>query len=96
MANDCCRHFGSACFNIQQQVLDGSPRLYFSKWAEAIPLWDQTAASIMDALVKVCCTFELPEIMHSDQGRAFESLLLHQTLEAFGIKKSRTSLSPSR
>ena len=40
--------------------------------------------------MKLCCTFGLPEMIHSDQGQAFESLLLHQTLEAFGIKKSRT------
>jgi len=32
-----------------------------------------------------------PQILHSDQGRNFESSILAQTLEAFGIKKSRTT-----
>ena len=36
--------------------------------------------------MKLCCTFGLPEIIHSDQGRAFESLLLHQTLEALASR----------
>eukprot|EP00731_Ephydatia_muelleri_P003091 Em0001g3091a len=64
---------------------------YFTKWAEAIPLKNQTAALINEALVKLCCIFGLPSIIHSDQGRAFESLLLRHTLDAFGIKKSRTT-----
>ena len=31
------------------------------------------------------------EILHSDQGRNFESTLFHQVLEAFGIHKCRTT-----
>lgn len=57
-----------------------------SKWAEAIPLRDQTAANITDALVKVCyytCTWIIPVIIHSDQLKVCYS-------EAFGIKKTRT------
>ena len=64
---------------------------YFTKWAEAILLKNQTAPLITEALVKLCCTFGLPDIIHSDQGRAFESLLLRHTLDAFGMKKSRTT-----
>ena len=44
-----------------------------------------------ECLGETLFTFRLPEIIHSDQGRAFERLLLHQTIEAFGIKKSCTS-----
>ena len=33
----------------------------------------------------------MPAILHSDQGRNFESLLLQQTLDAFGVVKSRTT-----
>ena len=33
----------------------------------------------------------LPDILHSDQGRNFESTLLRQTLDAFGTRKSRTT-----
>ena len=64
---------------------------YFTKWVEAIPLHDQTAASITEAIIKICSSFGVPSILHSDQGRNFESDMLHQMLQAFGIKKSRTT-----
>ena len=32
-----------------------------------------------------------PEILHSDQGRNFESSILAQTLQAFGVHKSQTT-----
>ena len=64
---------------------------YFTKWAEAIPLQNQTAVLITEELVKLCATYGLPEIVHSDQGRAFESTILRQTLEAFGTRKAHTS-----
>ena len=62
---------------------------YFTKWVDAIPLQDQTAKRITEELVKVFAKYGLPTTLHPDQGRNFESSMLHQTLEAFGIKKSR-------
>jgi len=35
--------------------------------------------------------YGIPEVLHSDQGRNFESTILLQTLEAFGINKSHTT-----
>ena len=64
---------------------------YFTKWAEAIPLPDQTAVHITCELVKIFSTISIPDPLHSDQGRNFESTILHQTLDAFGVNKSRTS-----
>ena len=64
---------------------------YFTKWAEAIPMVDQTAATITNALVKLCSVFGLPEVIHSDQGRAFESMLMKNMLDTFCINKSRTT-----
>ena len=64
---------------------------YFTKWAEVVPLPDQTASRIADELVKVFTSYGLPVTLHSDQGRNFESSILQQTLEAFGISKSRTT-----
>ena len=64
---------------------------YFTKWAEAIPLPNQTAVVITTELVKLFSTLGIPEILHSDQGRSFESTLLKQTLDAFGINKTRTT-----
>ena len=52
---------------------------------------DQKAERITQELVKVCATMGLPEIVHSDQGRNFESTIFGQTLEAFGIVKTRTT-----
>ena len=64
---------------------------YFTKWAEAIPLSDQTSARITGELVKIFSVYGHPEILHLDQGRNFESSILAQTLEAFGVHKSRTT-----
>jgi len=83
MADDCCGHFGSPSVPPQQQVLGD----YFTKWAEAIPLHDQTALSITTAHVNLFSRFGIPAFVHSDQGRN----LLKQTLEAFGTTKTRTT-----
>ena len=64
---------------------------YFTKWVETFPLQDQTAARIARQLTKLFATYGQPEILHSDQGRNFKSTVLAQTLEAFGVKKSRTT-----
>ena len=64
---------------------------YYTKWAEAVPLPDQTAARITGELIQVFSIFGHPKILHSDQGRNFESSILAQTLEAFGVHKSRTT-----
>ena len=64
---------------------------YFTKWPEAIPIPDQTAARITKEMVKLFCMYGIPDIVHSDQGRNFESTIFRQTLAAFGIKKSHTT-----
>lgn len=64
---------------------------YYTKLADGIPLHNQTAAAIATKLVKVCRMFGLPDILHSDQGWNYESAFLKQTLDAFGIKESRTT-----
>ena len=64
---------------------------YFTKWVEAIPIPDQTASRITRELTKLFATYGQPEILHSDQGRNFESSILSQTLQAFGVQKSRTT-----
>ena len=64
---------------------------FFTKWAEAIPLLAQTADRITKELTKVFTTFGVPDILHSNQRRNFESAILRQTLDAFGVTKSRTT-----
>ena len=64
---------------------------YFTKWADAIPLPDQTASRITVELIKFFCTYGPPQVLHSDQGRNFESAIFTQVLDAFGVHKSRTT-----
>jgi len=64
---------------------------YLSKWADAIPISNQTADQITKELVKVFSNYGMPDILHSDQGRNFESCILRKTLEAFGVQKSQTT-----
>ena len=51
---------------------------YFTKWADAIPLPDQSASCITTELIKFFCTYGPPQILRSDQGRNFESAYLHK------------------
>ena len=64
---------------------------YFTKWADARLLPDRTAIRITAKLVKLFCTYGIPEIVHSDQGRNFESSIVQSTLDAFGVQKSHTT-----
>ena len=64
---------------------------YFTKWLEAIALKDQTAVTITKELIVVFGRFGMPQFLHSDQGRNFESTLLRSTLKAFGVEKTRTT-----
>ncbi len=65
---------------------------YFSKWpfAQAIP--DQKADRIVKVLRdEVFTLVGPPQRLHSDQGRNFESHILAELCQAFGVKKSRTT-----
>lgn len=41
---------------------------YFTKWAEAIPMPDQTATRITRELIRIFAVLGMPNILHSDQG----------------------------
>ena len=49
---------------------------YFTKWATAIPLPNQSAATITSALINLFSQMGMPNAVHSDQGRDFESTIL--------------------
>ena len=65
---------------------------HFTKWYEAVPLPDQKASKTATALIEHWISrFGCPHIIHSDQGRNFESLLFKNLLSLLEIDKSRTT-----
>ena len=65
---------------------------HFTKWCEVFPTKDQKARTVAEILVsKVFSRFGPPTVIHSDQGRNFESNLMHEICCLMGIHKSRTS-----
>ena len=42
-------------------------------------------------MVDLFTTYEVPEIVHSDQCRNFESAIFQQIIKAFGVRKTRTT-----
>ena len=64
---------------------------YFTKWMEAYPMPNQKAATVAKKLVDdMFCRFSVPEQIHSDQGKQFESSLLQEVCKILNIKKTRT------
>lgn len=65
---------------------------YFTKWPEAIPLPNQEATTIAEALVNnFFCRFGACQELHSDQGRNFESTVMAEVCKLFGVHKTRTT-----
>lgn len=64
----------------------------FTRFAWAIPTRDQTAQTTVKALwTHVIQPFGCPARFHSDRGPNFESALMKQLCDAYGIVKSRTT-----
>uniref|UniRef100_A0A8C6P750 Integrase catalytic domain-containing protein n=1 Tax=Nothobranchius furzeri TaxID=105023 RepID=A0A8C6P750_NOTFU len=65
---------------------------YFTKWPEAYVMPDQSAASTAQRLVdEMFSCFGVPEKLHSDQGRNFESQLFGDVCRRLGVTKTRTT-----
>ena len=65
---------------------------YFTKWMEAFPIPNQDAITVANKLVnEVFLMFAIPEQLHSDQGRQFESRFLSEVCKLLGIYKTRTT-----
>ena len=65
---------------------------YFTKWVEAFAVPDHTAQTVADKLVtEFICRFGTPKVIHSDQGKEFESALFHEICLKLGIQKTRTT-----
>ena len=65
---------------------------YFTRWIEAFPLPNQEATTVANKLVdEVFLRLGIPEQLHSDQGRQFESKLLSEVCKLLQIHKTRTT-----
>lgn len=65
---------------------------YFTKWPEAYALPDQEAETVADALIEgMFSRFGTAEVIHSDQGRNFESRVFAAMCERLGMEKTRTT-----
>ncbi|UYV68182.1 K02A2.6-like, partial [Cordylochernes scorpioides] len=65
---------------------------YFTKWPVAVPIPDQEASTVSEArLQDWVCIFGVPRILHSDQGRNFESNIFQELCRRLSIEKTRTT-----
>ncbi|XP_029104416.1 uncharacterized protein LOC114909432 [Scleropages formosus] len=65
---------------------------HYTRYAQAFATRDQKAETVAKVLwEKYFIHYGLPKRVHSDQGRDFESRLIHELLGMLGIKKSRTT-----
>ena len=65
---------------------------YFTRWVEAYAIPYQEAATVASKLVdEMFCHFSIPEQLHSDQGRQFESSVMQEVGQILQIHKIRTT-----
>ena len=63
----------------------------FTKWASAYAVPRATATAISDATFDWISQFGVMQILHSDQGTQFESAVVTELCQKFGIHKIRTT-----
>ncbi len=65
---------------------------YFTRWVEAYAIPNQEASTVATKLMdEMFCRFGVPDQLHSDQGRQFESDLVQELCRVLHIRKSRTT-----
>lgn len=64
---------------------------YFTKFVRIFPMKDQRAETVADCLMQWVCDFGVPERLHTDQGRQFESSVFQTLCRRLGIQKTRTT-----
>ena len=65
---------------------------HFARYAVAIPTRNQTASTTARVLYdNFLVHYGFPAILHSDQGRNFESAIIQQSCKLIGTKKCRTT-----
>ncbi|KFD64451.1 hypothetical protein M514_23298 [Trichuris suis] len=64
----------------------------FTKFAEAFPLPNQEAKTVTAAeMDQLICRYGIPESIHTNQGRQFESEIFQMLCRELGIQKTRTT-----
>ena len=64
----------------------------FTKLAVAVPTRAQRAGTVVRTLVSHCIhRYGVPARIHSDQGRCFESSVVHELCRYYGIRKSKST-----
>ena len=65
---------------------------HFTRWQDALAIPDATAPVVAAALdERVFCYMGLPEQIHTDQGAQFESQLMTELCQLWGVDKTRTT-----
>jgi len=65
---------------------------HFTRWADALAIPDTTAPTVAQVLDQhVFCYLELPEQIHTDQGAQFQSQLMGDLCQVWGVNQSRTT-----
>ena len=65
---------------------------HFTRYAQAFPTRDQRATTVARVLwQKYIIHYGIPERLHSDQGRCFESAVVRELCRLLGMSKSRTT-----
>ena len=65
---------------------------HFSRYAQAYPTRDEKATTVARVLwEKFIVNYGIPERLHSDQGRCFESSVIQELCSLLGVKKTRTT-----
>ena len=65
---------------------------YFTRWKEAYPMTDMNALTVAQIFVhEFICHMGIPDVIHTDQGRNFESAVVKGICNLLGIKKTRTT-----
>ena len=68
----------------------------FTKWASAYAVPRATAPAVANAVIDWIGQFGVMKILHSDQGRQFESAIIQEICQRFNIHKTRTTnLNPA-